>query len=322
MLRKITVDKNGGGDYTDVASAISAVESGQPTVIYIKNGVYDEKLTVDKPFVTIVGEDKEKTVLRFNDGANKLDENGEPIGTFKTASVKITHNAECFEAYNLTFENNAGLGSVAGQAVALYLDCDKAIIKDCRLIAKQDTLLTGPMFLDIEENPRLLNRQYFKNCYIEGDVDFIFGGAAALFEDCEIFALARPKELHCYVTAACTSKESEFGYIFRNCHLTGSAEEDSVYLGRPWREYANVAYINCELDKCMNKQGFCKWNKTERHLTARYFQYGSRGEGYDESQVEDWTRVLDENEASKYLDNSVFGDWTPTVKDYEVGKDV
>jgi pectinesterase len=153
-------------------------------------------------------------------------------------------------------------------------------------------------------------------------VDFIFGGAAALFEDCEIFALERPKELHCYVTAACTSKEQEFGYIFRNCHITGNAQDDSVYLGRPWREYANVAYINCKLDKCMSNKGFCKWNKTERHLTARYFQYGSQGEGYDESQVEDWTRVLDENEALKYLDNSVFGDWTPVVKEYEVGKNV
>jgi pectinesterase len=265
-----------------------------------------------------VGESKEGTVLRFNDGANKLDENGEPIGTFKTASVKVTREAVGFEAYNLTFENNAGLGSVAGQAVALYLDCDKAIVKDCRLIAKQDTLLTGPMFSDIEKDPRLLNRQLFKDCYIEGDVDFIFGGATALFEACEIYALARPKELHCYVTAACTSKESEFGYVFRNCHLTGSAEEDSVYLGRPWREYANVAYINCELDKCMNKQGFCKWNKTERHLTARYFQYGSHGVGYDETQVEDWTRVIDAAEAAKYLDNRPFGDWTPQIKDYEV----
>ncbi len=317
MSLKLTVDKNGSGNYTDVASAIDAVEFGKPAIIYIKNGIYEEKLLIDKPDITLIGQDRNKTVLRYNDGAFMPDKTGEPMGTFKTASVHITQKAEGFQAYNLTFENNAGFGSVVGQAVALYLDCDKAVIKDCRIIAKQDTLLTGPMFLDIEKKPEILNRQLFKNCYIEGDVDFIFGGASAVFEDCEVFALERPKQLPCYVTAACTSNKLQYGYVFKNCHITGSANDGMVFLGRPWREYAKTVFINCKLDKCVSKKGFCRWNDTDRHLTATYAQYGSYGEGYNETELEDWSHVLTEADAEKYSIDKILGDWKYEIKNYE-----
>ncbi len=319
MWFKLTVAKDGSGDYTDIASAINAVEFGKAALIYIKNGIYTEKLVIDKPGIILVGEDREKTVLRYNDGAFDLGDDGEPIGTFNTASVRVTPEAEGFEAYNLTIENGAGLGSVAGQAVALYLDCDKAIIENCRLLAKQDTLLTAPIFSDIDKDPYICRRQLFKNCYIEGDVDFIFGGAVAVFEDCEICALGRPKALPCYVTAACTSKELKYGYVFRNCHIGGSAGDGAVYLGRPWREYAKVVFIDCKLDKCVSHEGFCTWNDTKRHLTSTYAQYGSYGEGYNEKSLVEWSKVLTAQEASDYATEKVFGDWnySEQIKKYE-----
>lgn len=317
MSLKFTVDQSGLGDFTDVTSAVELVKSGESAVIYIKNGVYKEKLVIDKPDITLIGEDKEKTIITYSDGAFMPDESGEPMGTFNTASVHILPSACGFEAYNLTIENGAGLGSVAGQAVALYLDCDKAVIKDCRLIAKQDTLLNGPMFADIEKNPNIRNRQFFKNCYIEGDVDFIFGGGTVVFEDCVIYALERPKELPCYLTAACTSDKLKYGYVFRNCHLSGNAEENSVFLGRPWREFANVVYIDCKMDKCISKKGFCKWNDTKRHLTSTYALYGCYGEGYDENKLVEWCNVLTDDKAQEYATDKVLEGWNYSVKNYE-----
>lgn len=319
MSLKFVVDKNGSGDYASVGEALEAAENnaGQAVVIYIKNGVYEEKLVVSSPNVTLIGEDSLKTIIRYNDGAFKLDENGEPIGTFNTASLHVLPSAEGFEAYSLTIENSAGVGSVAGQAVALYLDCDKAVIADCRLLARQDTLLTGPMYADIEKDPEIINRQYFKNCYIEGDVDYIFGGAAAVFEDCEIYSLDRPQDLPCYVTAACTSKLLDYGYVFRNCYITGNAADGSVFLGRPWREHANVVYIDCKMDKCVNKEGFHKWNDTQKHLTSKYMVYNCSGEGYSEDDLAEWCKVLGADDAQKYETQNVFGDWKYGVQDYK-----
>jgi pectinesterase len=316
MSLELTVDKNGFGDYVDVASAIYAVKCGEAATIHINNGIYREKLVVDKPNITLVGQDKENTVLIYNDGALKTDTNGEQIGTYKTASVHVLPSATGFEAYNLTIANDAGIGSTAGQAVALYLDCDKAIVKDCRLIAKQDTLLTAPMHLDIETRPETINRQLFKDCYIEGDVDFIFGGAVALFEDCTIYCLERDRDLPCYVTAACTSHTLKYGYVFKDCHITGSAFDGHVYLGRPWRENANVAYISCSFDKCVNEQGFCVWGKTDRHLTANYVLCNCNGDGYNEAKLVDWCRVLPADSAVEYSRDKIFNDWLPDIKKF------
>ena len=316
-MQRYVVARDGSGDHRDIASALAAVKAEGQAVIYIKKGLYNEKLVIDKPGIIFVGEDRDETILRYCDGANMPDETGEPMGTFKTASVRVTPAGAGFEAYNLTFENGAGLGSVVGQAVALYLDCDRAVIDHCRILAKQDTLLTGPIFSDIERDPFILNRQIFRDCYIEGDVDFIFGGAVAVFDRCTVFALKRPKELSCYLTAACTSPELKYGYVFRDCRLTGTADEDTVYLGRPWRGYAATVFINCELDRCIKREGFSRWNDTDRHKTARYAQYGSSGPGYDEDSVADWTRILTSDEADQYSIQNVFEGWIPEFKDHK-----
>ena len=317
MSLKIVVDCAGDGDYKSVADAVESAPLSGGATLFIKNGVYEEKVLVDKPDITFIGEDKEKTVLHFNDGANAPDETGKPKGTLKTATLHVTPDAKGFQMYNMTVENRAGIGAVAGQAIAAYMDCDMAVIKDCRFCARQDTLLASPMYLEVDEKIPIVNRQLYKNCYIEGDVDYIFGGAVALFEDCTIYSLERTGDLPCYVTAACTADFLRFGYVFKNCHITGNAKDNSVYLGRPWREYANVTYIDCKMDRCVCTEGFKKWNDTDRHKTARYAQYGSFGEGYNESALVDWSRILTEEEAKEYTPDNMFGDWKPKIKDYK-----
>lgn len=313
-MRRFIVDINGTGDFITVSEALKSAVTGEKTVIFIKKGRYKEKLIVDKPFISFEGEDKNDTVITFDDGALMNDETGKPMGTFKTASVHITRKGEGFSAKNITFENSAGMGDVVGQAVAVYVDCDKAVFKNCGFLARQDTLLTAPMHEDISKEPDILNRQYFEDCYIEGDVDFIFGGAVAVFKNCEIFSLERNKEINGYVTAACTSEKMEFGYTFFNCRLTGNARKGSVYLGRPWREYAKTVFIDCFIDKHINEQGFSKWkNFEERSDTCYYAQYNSSGEGYDEKSIADWTHILSSREAELYTVENIFKDWIPDV---------
>lgn len=311
LYRELTVSKDGNEQYDSIASAIKSVKYGDSAKIYIRKGVYKEKLIIDKPKITLIGDSPEDVIITYDDSAMKPDETGQPMGTFKTATVHATPEAEGFWAIGVTIENSAGIGSEVGQAVALYVDCDKAIIKNCRLLGRQDTLLAAPMHEEIDINPEIYNRQLFENCYIEGDVDFIFGGAVAVFKDCEIVALKREADYYCYVTAACTSKEIEFGYTLINCKFTGEAEKGTVYLGRPWREHANTVFLNCELGDVIHKQCFSKWNDTDRHKTCYYAQYGSYGEGYDEASVVDWSYLLTEEEASKYTFDEIFKEWIP-----------
>lgn len=312
-MKTIVVDKNGDGDFFTVAEALNSVQDGHECKIYIKNGIYEEKLVIDKPFITLEGENKEKTVLTYNDGALRNDETGNPMGTFKTASVHVTRNAEKFSAFNITFQNNAGRGEIAGQAVALYLDADKAAIKNCILKARQDTLLTAPMHEDIARDPEIVNRQYFEGCYIEGDVDFIFGGATVIFKECEIFSLNRDKEINGYITAACTAKELKFGYVFIDCRLTGNASENSVFLGRPWREFARTVFINCFMDKHIRKEGFSIWKGTNRHETCYYAQFNSTGDGFNKEELTSWSYLLNEDEAATYTIENIFDGWNPSL---------
>jgi pectinesterase len=172
------------------------------------------------------------------------------------------------------------------------------------------------MHIDIDTHPETINRQLFKNCYIEGDVDFIFGGAVAMFEDCTIYCLERDNDLPCYVTAACTADCIEHGFVFKGCHITGSALDGHVYLGRPWREHASVAYINCRLDKCVSEQGFCVWGKTDRHLTADYALCNCNGETYNEDTLVAWCKVLPESKADDYTREKLFNDWIPNIKSF------
>ncbi|HEX3048517.1 MAG TPA: pectinesterase family protein [Bacillota bacterium] len=234
-----------------------------------------------------------------------------------------------FTAENLTFENSAGSGKVVGQAVAAYVDADRASFKNCRFIGCQDTLFTGPL----PKNPTPLGlnllhptlgsgpeeyqgtvRQFYEDCYIQGDIDFIFGSATAVFRRCEIFSNDRGEPVNGYITAGSTSPRQKFGYVFLECRLTSDAAPQSVYLGRPWRDYSKVAFINCQMGSHIHPEGWHNWDKPEREETVTYEEYKSHGPGAGEARRVKWAKRLAEEEAKMYtVENILKGEdgWKP-----------
>jgi pectinesterase len=211
--------------------------------------------------------------------------------------VKVLGND--FYAENITFENSAG---PVGQAVALHIEGDRAVFKNCRFIGNQDTMYTGG------EN----SRHYFKNCYIEGTTDFIFGAATAVFENCHIHS-----KKNSYVTAASTPEGKKYGYVFLNCRLTAATDINKVYLGRPWRNFAKTVFVNTELGAHILPEGWHNWNKPEAERTVFYAEYHSRGEGASSSSRASWSHQLTEDEAKDYsLDKILSGSdqWVPEIR--------
>lgn len=293
------VAKDGTGDFLRVQEAIDAVPDFRriETRIYIKSGIYWEKLVLpaSKTNVTFIGEDKEKTVLTFDDFATKHNKFGEEIGTTGSSSFFVF--ADDFTAKNITFENSAG---PVGQAVAVRVDGDRTIFENCKFLGNQDTL-----YLHGKES-----RQYYKNCYIEGTTDFIFGWSTAVFEDCEIFSI----EGGHYITAASTEEDSEHGFVFINCKLTSDASSESVYLGRPWRDHAQTVFLNTEMGEHIKKEGWHNWSKPEAEKTTFYAEYNSTGPGANISERVGWSKRLSKSEAQKYDVNNVLkgsDNWDP-----------
>lgn len=310
----IIVSKDSSGDFKTIKEAIDSISQDNRTEvkIFIKNGIYKEKLNIEADYITLIGEDAIKTVITFNDYAKKKFSNGELYRTFNSYTVFVQGNN--FTASNLTIENSSGPGEEVGQAVALYVEGDNAKFKNCRLIGYQDTLFTGPLPESpiegndfggpMEGKPRIVGKQYYEECYIEGDVDFIFGSAVAVFNKCEIFSKDRNKEINGYITAASTPQNNEFGYIFIDCRLIGNAAKDSVYLGRPWRDYAKTVFINCYLGSHIKREGWHSWNKELATKEAYYGEYKSYGPGANDNNRENWSHILTEKEVKKYINLS------------------
>ncbi len=308
MLKKITVAKDNTGDFDSLQTALDSIAYDTDEVeIYLKNGFYFEKVFIDRPNITIKGEDKENTVIVYNDSAFRNDESGRPMGTFATASLEISRKAVNTVLDNLTVQNSAGYGKIVGQAVALNVMADKTVIKNCRLIARQDTLMLWPSFKESLNDPDIYVRSYFENCYIEGDVDFIFGGSISIFKNCDIFCKHRPVGYDCFITAACTPANNKYGLVFLNCRIDGDAEKGTVYLGRPWTEGARTVFINTDATDVLNRTLWSRWNKNRQHDAAFYAQ-NSFTTGYD---VPQWTKTLSADDIGEYTVENIFGDWTP-----------
>src|SRR5215210_4850412 len=209
------VAANGAGNYITVQDAINAApqttSATKPWVILIKPGTYKELIYIqhEKRFLRLVGEDPATTVLTYDLHAKMTGLDGKEIGTFRTPSAYI--DADDFTVENLTFENSAG---AVGQALAVRVDGDRVAFRNCRFLGWQDTILLNR------------GRQYFEDCYIEGHVDFIFGGATAFFERCHIHCLKDG-----YLTAASTPNDQPFGFVFANGKITGEPGV-KTYLGR------------------------------------------------------------------------------------------
>jgi pectinesterase len=297
------VDKEGKGDFITVQEAIMAVPDFRKntTTIFIKKGVYKEKLVLpaSKTSVRMLGEDVNTTILTHDDFAQKKNRFGEEMGT--TGSTSFYVFGDEFTAENITFENSAG---PVGQAVAVRVDGDKVIFNNCRFLGFQDTLYPHGR----------ASRQYYKNCYIEGTTDFIFGWSTAVFENCEIFC----KEGSSYITAASTEQGQPYGFVFLNCRLTGNAAANSYYLGRPWRPYAKTVFINSQLGNHIKPEGWHNWDKPDAEKTTFYAEYNSTGPGAAPQKRVAWSHQLTDAEAKEYTLEKIFVDWVPQVEEARV----
>ena len=285
----VTPGAQASGHFCTIQDAIDSIPSDNhtPVTIRIAPGIYREKLTLEKPCVTLLGlgDSPSDTVLSYDDFGNDTMPDGSRRGTFRSYTLFV-HAADV-TLRNLTVENASGDSATHGQAIALYAECDRFVVDSCRLLGHQDTLFTGPLPpKEIQKNgfigptqsaPRINGRQYYKNCYICGDIDFIFGSATAFFENCELESLHREDpDIEGYVTAASTPEGQEYGYVFSHCRFLGSScAAGSVYLGRPWRNFAKTVLISCELGSHIHPAGFHDWNKTEAHGTIFYAEYNS-----------------------------------------------
>lgn len=290
------VAPDGSGDFRTVQAAIDAVPPlrQKRTRIFIKNGVYKEKLLLPPTAVDVsfIGEDAMRTILTFDDFASRQNRFGENIGTSASASFFIFGDG--FEARNITFENAAG---PVGQAVAVRVDGDRVKFENCRFLGNQDTLYPHGK----------TSRQYYKNCYIEGTVDFIFGWSAAVFDSCKIFCKSGG-----YITAASTEEGPGTGFVFRHCRIGGTAPEASVYLGRPWRPFAKTVFFECELGGVIRPEGWHNWGKPDAEKTAFYAEYKNFGPGAQTGNRVNWSHQLPETEAGSYRDTGkLFGGWNP-----------
>lgn len=291
----ITVSKNSTEGFASLQAALDSIppEHTSEVTIRIKPGIYEEKITLgpEAPPILLLGEDPQSTVLTWSDNAHTLGADGEPLGTFRSGTLNVF--AEHFTAENLTIRNASGPGT--GQAVAAFIDAGQAVLRRVRLLGDQDTLYTGQ------------GKQYYDDCYIEGDVDYIFGAATALFDRCHL----HNKRSRGYITAASTPEGAAFGYVFLDCRITGGEGVSEVYLGRPWRPHAHVAFIRTSMDGSVIGEGWHNWGQPEREATSRYEEFGSSGPGaHPEARVA-WSRQLNPQEASEYRVLTVLDGWHP-----------
>jgi pectin methylesterase-like acyl-CoA thioesterase len=288
-----TVAADGSADFTTVQAAVDAAPAAG-IAIRIRPGTYREKLVINKAHIQLrgTGPDASKTILSFDDSA------GTAGGTTKSASVTVL--GDDFYAENLTMENTfsrtRALTQEGSQAVALRISGDRSVLRNVRFLGYQDTLYaTGKP-----------SRQYFADCYIEGNVDFIFGDARAFFENCEIHSKAHP-----VVMITAQSKlhaEERSGYVFDHCRLTADPEAKVVYLGRPWRAYASVVFMNTEMGSWMAREGWHEWEHDGKASlpTAFYAEYKSTGAGANPAR-----KQLSDAEAKQFALTTFFDGWNP-----------
>lgn len=323
----LVVAKDGSGDFTTIQDAINAIRDYKPEGrqrILVRKGVYEEKVIVPsyKTYISLIGEDREQTILIWHDHADMrtasgwgpatIDEEkaaqeaahterGRKIGTFQSYTLRV--DGLGFECENMTISNDAMTyynpswrsdrtdRAKVGQAVAVHVEGDKVVFRNCRLLGFQDTLFTG------NED----SRQVYYNCYIEGTVDFIFGPATCWFDHCQIHAISNG-----YLTAASTPAHHPYGYVFYRCQVTSDPAVTKEYLGRPWRNHAAVIFSECELPASIAPEGWDNWRDPEREKTARFRENRCTGPGAKRDQRAPWTRSLTNEEVNNLQLRRVF----------------
>ena len=302
---EVTVAKDGSGNFTTIQEAVNALRSFRPegrAVIRVMNGVYEEKVIIPahKTDISIIGESRDSTILVWHDHANLPDGKGGTIGTFESFTLKV--EGPGFICEDITIVNDAMTFNNprwqvtrkdvynVGQAVAVHIDADRVIFRNCAIKGFQDTLFTG--------NPE--GREFFDNCWIEGTVDFIFGPATAWFRQCHLHALSDG-----YYTAASTS-QGRYGYIFDACTFTAAEGISKLWLGRPWRPHAQVVLKDCLIDAPVNPEGWNDWGDPANHKTARFWEYSCSGKGANRSGRVKWSKRISNSRAHKLTRDRVF----------------
>ena len=322
------IAKDGSGDFTSLQAAIDAVpvRNRHPVILLVRMDEYHERVIVNKDNIRIIGEARDRTVITHSGCAKDLNEGGQPKGTFLSYTFLVTGNN--VEVENITIRNDAGDGSEVGQAVAVYAAGDRGVWRNVRMIAHQDTLFCGPTMPKVAKDalprvipegvpsvgdcPPVAGRQYFEDCFIQGDVDFIFGPYACWFEGCTLHM----NRCGGWYTAANTPEQSPHGMIFHKCRLTGECEPGKAYLGRPWRPYARTIFLHCEMDECVAPEGFQDWAGGAA-ITARCGEYMTTGARADQSSRHPSQARLTDEEAALLTIRSVIGGydgWNPAQR--------
>lgn len=291
----LVVARDGTGQFRNIDEALEVCRAFMEyhKVIYVKKGVYKEKLILPSWLtnVEICGEDRDNTIITYDDHANiksdQIHSKSQKIGTFRTYTLRI--DGSDITIKNITIENNAPR---LGQAVALHTEGNRIKFLNCRFLGNQDTIYTG----------RGETKLLFKDCYIEGTTDFIFGPSTAWFENCDIFC-----KVNSYITAASTPQNVQYGYVFNNCHATLAPEVTKMCLGRPWRSYAHTVFMNCDLPKGIAPGGWNDWKKDTN--LVRYAEYNNRGEGANTDKRVAWAKQLTKKDAKQLTIANVLGTW-------------
>jgi pectin methylesterase-like acyl-CoA thioesterase len=293
-IKTITVGAT-GADFTTIQAAVNAApDSG--AVIKIRPGVYREVVHVDKPKIQFRGDtdDWTKVVLVYGNSAAST------CGTGCSATLFVT--GDDFFAGMMTIANDySKTNDVPSQAVALSLRADRAVLRHVRLLGAQDTLYASSMGCMKEGSECKTGRQYYADCYIEGHVDFIFGDAKAVFEGCEIRSIAH--EAGGYLTAQSNTRPGQDGgYVFNHCRITADKGAGDVYLGRPWRDYSTVIFMNTDIEAPIMAAGWSEWKSAPqpRLPTATYAEFNSTGPGADPKVREPLSKQLTAAEAKRY----------------------
>lgn len=311
VFKKITVAQDGSGDFKTIQEAVNNVRDlgFEQVPIYIKKGIYHEKLIIPswKTHISLIGEDKENTIITNDDYSGKAVPGGkdqfgrDKMSTYTSYTVLV--QGDNFVAENLTIANASGR---KGQAVALHVEGDRCVVKNCKLLGNQDTLYTATSS----------SRELYRDCYIEGTTDFLFGEATVVFQRCTIKSL-----LNSYITAAATTPLQAYGYVLIDCKLIADTSVKKEFLGRPWRSYAKVVYIRTEMGAHILPQGWDPWKGDamfpDKEKTAYYAEYQSTGPGANTQARVAWSHQLTDKEAKQYTIKNILGGkdgWDPEAK--------
>ena len=276
MSRKV-VAQDGTGDYTSVAEALNALGNSEDIHLFLKNGIYKEKIGIEKKNIFLEGESREGTILEFGDGAFHPHPDGKPYGTFRSSTLYLW--GDKVRLHHLTVNNTVGAGDIHGQGIALYLDAPLFDVFDVALNGHQDTLFMAPLpkeprtkgsFIGPGEyRERRSSTGRISHSTISGDVDFIFGGANVLFEHCDIESLDQGKGEVNYIAAPCT-RQDDIGFIFKKSRFISDSGRKMTYLARPWREFAKAAFVECEFSEHLLPGAFDPWGDENHKKTTDF----------------------------------------------------